>query len=70
MVQQQATKKGFTTDSQQVSALWTDFVKGGYVLVDWKSVGLPASLQYDAKYVYSRTFNYLLANDTASWTAK
>jgi hypothetical protein len=37
--------------------------------VDALSVGLPTALNYDAKYVYSRTFNYLLANDN-SWAAK
>jgi hypothetical protein len=41
----------------------------GYVLDDWSAVGLPPALNYDAKYVYSRTFNGLLANDN-SWAAK
>jgi hypothetical protein len=68
--QTQATTKGYTTDAQIVSGLWNGFAKKGDVLCSWSDVGLPASLCYDAKYVYSRTFNHLLANDAASWTAK
>jgi hypothetical protein len=59
----------YTTDAAQVSGLWNGFKKKGYVLDDWSAVGLPTALNYDAKYVYSRTFNYLLANDN-SWAAK
>jgi hypothetical protein len=32
-------------------------------------VGLPAAVQYDAKYVYSRTFKHLLSND-GTWAAQ
>jgi hypothetical protein len=32
-------------------------------------VALPVAVNRDAKYVYSRTFNYLLSKDNA-WAAK
>ena len=67
--QTEATQKNYTTDATQVSGLWSGFRRKDYVLWDWASVGLPAAVNYDAKYVYSRTFNYLLSND-GTWAAK
>ena len=56
------------TDPQQVAGLWKSFWTNGFVLYDWKTVGLPDAVKRDAKYVYSRTFNHLLstANDWAA----
>jgi hypothetical protein len=64
-----AEKGEYTTDEQQVAALWSILLEAKQVLYDWETVGLPSAVNRDAKYVYSRTFNYLLSNDTA-WAAK
>ena len=68
--QAEANQKNYATDAAQVSALWNGCLKKGYVLRTWAEVPLPAAVNYDAKYVYSRTFNHVLSNDGGAWAAK
>lgn len=68
-LQTKMTNKGHTTDATQVSALWDEFLTNKFVLVDWATVGMATAVNYDAKYMYSRTFNHVLANDGA-WAVK
>ena len=62
-------KQNQLTEPQVVRGLWKDLQNKNLVNCGWTDLGIPTGLQYDAKYVYSRTFNYLLTNDNA-WTAK
>jgi hypothetical protein len=62
-------RKHYTTDSEQVDGWWNYCYGKGMVLYDWATVGLPAAVNRDAKYVYSRTFNYLLSSDN-TWAAR
>lgn len=62
--------KGIPQNKRNVPAIWDRLYEMlDYRLLPWSDVGLPASVQYDAKYLYSRTFNHILAN-SGDWAAK
>jgi hypothetical protein len=55
------------TEGDSATGLW-EMLRGlEYYDTAWDAVGLPPSLQHDAKYMYSRVFNHELAKDSANW---
>ena len=62
-------KHGERNEAEAAIALWALLKGQGFVDDAWSDIGMPPSLCYDAKYMYSRIFNGLLAKDSANWTS-
>jgi hypothetical protein len=61
-------RQGDLSEARRAAAFWDLLQTHGFVNVPWKDVNLPQALTHDAKYMYSRTFNHVLAADN-EWRA-